>query len=101
MEPGIKSLHSMSKPVSCKSRTSNSNSRVIRIDSCTFLPIFNCVSPKIQLICSDFSNFFKLIILLFFSFQVEHLAITFHPGNESHQQKDSTKSFNENSFSSF
>ena len=43
---------------------------------------------QIQLICSDSP---KLIILLFFSFQVERLAITFCQGNGSHQQKDSTK----------
>ena len=50
---------------------------------------------QIQLIRSDSS---KLIILLFCSFQVERLAITFHPGEESHQQEDSTKSFNDNFF---
>ena len=53
------------------------------------LPIsIDCAFLQIQLICSDSP---KLIILLSFSFQDECLAITFHPGNGSHQQKDSTK----------
>ena len=99
MKSGIKSLHSMFKPVSCKFRTSSSKPQVIRTDSCTFY-LFKLIVPffKIQLIHNDSP---KLIILLFFSFQVECLAITFHLDNGSHQQKDSTKSFNENSFSSF